>query len=177
MSTRRTVEYIVGATVLVAWLASAAGVPRPQHTTSTPRPAADEIALDAIAADVQSQAARLRQRMAAAPAPQVPLRNPFTFDVRDAAKPRVSVRSVRPVSEPLPDPGPPDLPLALLGIAERKTQAGVIRTAIIGGDTEELHMVGEGQELAGRYRVIGVSPDAVELKDLLTGATRRLALK
>jgi hypothetical protein len=169
------VAYIVGATVLVAWLASAAGVPRPQRTTGTPRPAAAEIALDAIAADVQSQAARLRQRMAAAPAPQVPLRNPFTFDVRDAARPRVSAR--RPTPDTLPDPGPADLPLTLLGVAERKTEAGLIRTAIIGGDTDELHMVGEGQELAGRYRVVGVSTDAVELKDLLTGATRRLALK
>jgi hypothetical protein len=38
-------------------------------------------------------------------------------------------------------------------------------------------MVAEGQELAGRYRVSAVGADAVELKDLVTGATRRLALR
>ena len=177
MTTRRIVAYIVGATVLLAWLASAAGVPPPQRSPRTPRPVTDEVALDAIAADVQSQAVRLRQRMAAAPAPQTPLRNPFRFDVRDPAKLRAPTRGVRPASEPLPEPGPADLPLVLLGVAERKTGAGLIRTAIIGDDTEELQMVGEGQELAGRYRVIAVAAEAVELKDLLTGSMRRLALK
>jgi hypothetical protein len=69
---------------------------------------------------------------------------------------------------------PPDdePPLDLLGVAEE----GATRTAMIGmGD--ELLMVTVGHEVAGRYRVAAVGPDVVELKDLATGATRRLALK
>jgi hypothetical protein len=53
----------------------------------------------------------------------------------------------------------------------------VKRTAVVAAPGDQFYMVTEGQELAGRYRVSAVGADAVELKDLVTGATRRLALK
>jgi hypothetical protein len=59
-----------------------------------------------------------------------------------------------------------------MGMAED----GTTRTAIIGSG-EELLMATEGQTVAGRYRVAKVTPDAVELLDLTTGATRRLFLR
>jgi hypothetical protein len=62
--------------------------------------------------------------------------------------------------------------LVLLGVAED----GGVRTAMIGSG-EELLMATEGQTVASRYRVAKVAPDAVELTDLVTGATRRLFLR
>jgi hypothetical protein len=172
------VAYFGGGMVLLAWLASAAGVPSPAGQNVTIRPVPDPPSLDALASDVQSQAVRLRQRLASAPAPKSPLRNPFSFDSRDVAKPRAP----RPAPEPttgvsLVESLVAELPLTLLGLAEKQTPDGPKRTAIVGGAADELFMVGDGDELAGRYRVVAIGADAVELKDLLTGATRRLVLR
>jgi len=124
--------------------------------------------LDTVALGVQSQAARLRQRLAVAPAPRAPIRNPFTFAAREpvavTARPQALAM---PVAPPLPE-----LELVLLGVAEE----GSARTAMIGSG-DELLMATEGQTLAGRYRVAKVSADAIELVDLVTGATRRLFLR
>ena len=74
-------------------------------------------------------------------------------------------------------PGPGEPPLHLVGIAERETPAGVIRTALITADSDELFMMLEGEMLGGRYRVKAVFPDAVELTDLVTDTPRRLSLR
>jgi hypothetical protein len=92
------------------------------------------------------------------------------------------VRPAGPRTQPValaPEPVPvsPDLDLVLVGVAEQSTEAGPVRTAMIAGRGDELFMVTEGQQLAGRYSVGAVSADAVELKDLATGAIRRLSLK
>ena len=169
MTPARVAAYLVGALLLAAWLASAAGVGRP-HLEGVPRRSADSMQLDNVALGVQSQAARLRQRLAVAPAPRAPIRNPFTFAAREpvavAARPQALAMPVAP------DPPLPELELVLLGVAEE----GSARTAMIGSG-DELLMAMEGQILAGRYRVAKVSADAIELVDLVTGATRRLFLK
>jgi len=178
MTTGRAVAYIGGGTVLLAWLASAAGVPRADRQARAPQPRPAEVALDAIAADVQTQAARLRERLAVAPAPQAPLRNPFSFDGhREPARPRQAARIELPPLVSEPDATPAEPALTLLGLAERKTPEGVVRTAVIGDTREELYLVTVGEELVGRYRVAAISPDVVELKDLVTGAVRRLTLQ
>jgi hypothetical protein len=48
---------------------------------------------------------------------------------------------------------------------------------MIAAPGDQLFMVAAGQELAGRYRVSAVGADAVELSDVVTGATRRLGLR
>jgi hypothetical protein len=45
------------------------------------------------------------------------------------------------------------------------------------GDADALIMATVGQKILGAYEVLAVSIDAVELKDLVTGATRTLVLK
>jgi hypothetical protein len=65
----------------------------------------------------------------------------------------------------------------LIGVAEQKGDAGLKRTAMISAPGDQLFMVTEGQELAGRYRVSAVGADAVELQDIASGATRRLGLR
>lgn len=137
-----------------------------------PRRSAEAEQLDVVAASVQSQALRLRERLASAPAPQAPLRNPFTFAEREIAPPPAAPK---PPATQIPAfvqrlIAEPDL--VLLGVAEE----GSVRTAMIGSG-DELLMATEGQTVAGRYRVGKVSADAVELIDLGTGATRRLSLR
>ena len=170
MSRTRAAAYLVGGILLAAWLASAAGVTFRPRAVPLPRQSQQAVQLDAVASDVQAQASRLRHRLASAPALQAPTRNPFAFDVRESPPP--------PPPKPPTEPPPfiqrliaePDL--VLLGVAEEAN----VRTALIGSG-DELLMVTEGQTVVGRYRVGKVGPDAVELIDLGTGATRRLLLK
>jgi hypothetical protein len=176
MSPARAAAYLGGATLLIAWLASAAAVSRVHYTPRVERRPSDLVQLDAVAADVQSQAVRLRAKLAAAPAPDSPRRNPFMFAMREPAVRAVAAPRIPAVAISAPATEP-DLVMELVGIAEQKTDAGLKRTAMIGAPGDQLFMVSEGQELAGRYRVSAVGADAVELKDLLTGSTRRLALR
>ena len=171
MSRTRAAAYLVGGILLAAWLASAAGVTMRPRAVPLPRRSPEAIQLDAVASDVQSQAARLRERLAAAPALPAPVRNPFAFAEREVPPPPPKPQPVtetpafiqRLIAEP---------ELVLLGVA----QEGAVRTAMIqSGD--ELLMVTEGQGVTARYRVAKVGADAVELLDLTTGATRRLYLK
>jgi Tfp pilus assembly protein PilP len=168
MKPTRAAAYLGGGTLLAAWLASAAGVraptipPVPDRTTEAQQ-------LDALTSGVQSQAARLRQRLSTAPSPQPTVRNPFEF----ALQPRAVVNEAKALDVAPPVVETPHEPnLVLIGLAED----GPTRTAMIeSGD--DLVMASEGQTVAVRYRVAKVSADAIELVDLVTGTTRRLFLK
>lgn len=153
--------------LLAAWLASAAGVGRPSIPPVASR-SPDAVQLDALASDVQSQALRLRQRLAAAPAPRATIRNPFEFV---ALEPPASIKTPA-VSQPPVVEAPPEPNLVLIGLAED----GSTRTAMIeSGD--DLVMATEGQTIVSRYRVAKIGADAIELVDLVTGTTRRLFLR
>lgn len=179
MNASRVAAWIIGAAVCTAWLASAAGVARQGRPARHGGRPSDVIQqFDALAADVQAQAGRLRDRLASAPAPRSTERNPFRFSERAvrrrapgaaAASRAATVTEVAEVREPA---------LELVGIAETKTADGLIRTAMItGGYGGELMMVRTGQQILGRYDVAAVGADAVELKDLQTGKGRRLMLR
>jgi hypothetical protein len=168
--------YVGLALVLVAWLATASGVsvaPRPPQ----PQPAAAISPTQALADDVQAQASRLRERMSTAPVPRTPTRNPFAFAPASAFKraERSAVASTMPVETAGAIPSEP--PLQLVGVAERQTATGVVRTALITADSDELFMLVAGETLGGRYKVSDVGAQAVELADVVSGATRRLVLR
>jgi Tfp pilus assembly protein PilP len=178
MTNTRAAAWIGGGVLLIAWFAAAVGVPR--HATvpardPQPAPQATE-QLTAIAADVHAQAERLRERLARAPVPQTPLRNPFAFDAPRPELPPPGM--VAATTGPDPAPSAPAVPvLSLIGVAENATSDGPRRTAIIAGQADALYIVGEGQAVGSRYRVTAIGADAVELEDLLTGGRRRLALR
>lgn len=170
MKPARAAAYLGGGILFAAWLAAAAGVGQP----SIPQPATpstDAVQLDALASGVQSQAAHLRQRLAAAPVPNAQARNPFAFGLVE--RPQASHVDKAVIAEPVgtvqtePEPN-----LVLLGLAED----GSTRTAVIGSG-DDLVMATEGQTIVGRYRIAKISSDGIELIDLVTGATRRLFLK
>jgi hypothetical protein len=162
--------------LLVAWLSSAGGLMR----QADPPPAARPVVptdTSSVAAEVQAQTERLKNRLASAPAPQEPVRNPFMFAPRAAperrpAAARADTETLAPVTGPLLEPA-----IELIGVAEAASANGVVRTAIISALSGELFLVKEGETLASRYRVGAVAANAVELTDLLTGDVRRLALR
>jgi hypothetical protein len=175
MTFTRASAYVGLASVLVSWLAGAAGLSVTSSAPpQTPR-RSDTATTQALADEIQTQASRLRGRLAAAPVPHEPIRNPFAFAPRRAAVVRgTSGTTVKPAAVAMPVGEPP---LQLAGVAERETPTGTVRTAMITADSDELFMLVDGDTLGGRYRVKSVGADVVELIDLVTGATRRLAMR
>jgi hypothetical protein len=164
--------------LLLAWLASALSEPRPP-VVRRPAPAAEGAQLERLRTDVETQAARLPTRLAAPPVPNAPDRNPFAFGRRDLspARPAPPVAEAQLLPFDVPEPLPVEPILVLIGVAERASADGVIRTAILAGAGDELHLVTEGEEVAGLYRVRAISADAVELETLGSTTVRRLHLK
>ena len=177
MTFRRATLYIGGGSLLVAWFSSAASV----SLMRTPRRAFSEgqsvsAPTDGVAEAVQAQTRRLRQRLATAPLPQQPLRNPFAFRPAPSATPApVRVRAV--ATEPVEPLIAEDPRLELVGIAEKRTPDGPVRTAMIATESSDLLMAGIGGEVVGRYTVAVIDSDGVTLTEVATGRTRRLVLQ
>ena len=177
MTIRRGAAYGGLFCLLAAWLASAAS------TTFDSQGAADAgVAVpsspDPLDLDFHAQAAKLRERLAAAPSPQAPHRNPFSFEaapLRYAAAP--AVRELAPVDVPPAPAAPPEPTLFLVGVAEDQGPQGPTRTAILSDDGDGTFMAAVGGMVGGRYQVQAIGADVVELKDLTTGGIRRLALR
>jgi hypothetical protein len=177
MNASRLAVWIVGAAVSGAWLASAAGVTRQARSVRVPPPAAETIQLDALAAEVQAQAGRLRERLAHAPAPRAADRNPFSFYSAPTKHRLPSGETRRTIT---PAASAPELPvpvIELIGIAEDQSTTGTVRTAMMTNEQNDLIMVTAGQRILGRYDVVAVTDEAVDLKDIETGRIRRLILR
>jgi hypothetical protein len=179
MTSRTSVVYGIGGVLLVACLA-AANMPQERDVVArraprAPRPAA----ADALAIEVSSQAARLRDLMAQAPAPDHNPRNPFSFAAARAprAEPMATAAAIGSAGDAAPAPPPPLPVLLLMGVAEETTASGPRRTAVIGGDGDTIYMVLEGDAVGDRYRVKKIGADAVELEDVVSKGYRRLALR
>jgi hypothetical protein len=176
MTSMRLSAYIGGGALLVGWLAAAASAPVSEVPPARDRaqPAATS-GSSSIASEVEAQASKLRARLSQAPTPSTRPRNPFSFAARR------TVRATTVPAKPAADAAAPATPvvpaLLLMGIAEDPSPDGPRRTAVIGGAADTLYMVVTGQRIADRYEVTTIGSDAVELKDLLTGGYRRLALR
>ena len=178
MTIRRAAVYFGGGALLLAYLAAADSTPTqfappPRDTVRRAAP----LQPDALAADVRAQAARLRERIAVAPAPEERPRNPFSFAPAADSRTAPFRRSASPTVAEAAPPIAVAPVLALMGVAEDAVAGAVHRTAIIGGPADALYMVAEGETVADRYQVTSIGADAVELKDLLTGGYRRLAMR
>ena len=175
MNFTRGASIFLGAALLAAWLAAAAGT-RPVVWQAVPATVtSSEVPTGAVAEDIQAQAERLRERVGTAPVPQRPSRNPFEFAGRASNAPTTAPPASRAVSsaelQPVARPA-----LALIGIAEDQTPEGLDRTAVISG-MGQLFLVGEDEAVTTRFRVVALEAAAVELRDLSTGKVFRLALK
>jgi hypothetical protein len=176
MTAKQAAAYSGGGLLLLAWLASAAGLAvRQPPVPEEPSEPVETSGTAALAEEIQAQTERLRVRLATAPEPALSTRNPFTYAPRVMAPPRVAARAEAPAPvEPLL-PAEPAIELA--GIAEDLQGDKIVRTAIISTLSGDTFLVKEGESIAGRYRVKAVGANAVELIDLLTGDARRLTLR
>jgi hypothetical protein len=175
MTIRRAALYAGGGTLLVAWFSSAASFPlqwnqRPAQTAIT----ATISPVDDLAANMQAQTRRLKQRLAAAPLPQQPVRNPFAFK---AVEPRPRPEVMQPVAMPVAVQVRTEPLLSLIGMAEERRPQGLVRTAMIATEGQELILAAVGDVVVQRYKVTAISADVVELADSETGLVRRLALQ
>jgi hypothetical protein len=177
MTSMRLAAYIGGGALLVAWFAAAAGAPvsevSPPRDRAQPAPTSGS---SSIASEIEAQSSKLRARLSEAPTPSTRPRNPFSFAAPRTVR-AASVAAKAPAVDAAASAAPVVPALLLMGIAEDPSPDGPRRTAVIGGGADALYMVVTGQRIADRYEVTTISPDAVELKDLLTGGYRRLALR
>ena len=177
MTLRRATLYIGGGSLLVAWFSSAASL---SLMRTPPRAFSERQSVaaptDGVAEAVQAQSRRLRLRLATAPLPQQPLRNPFAFRPAPSASPvRVRAAAAEPAAM---EPVIPEEPrLELVGIAEQRTPAGAVRTAMIATESNELLMAPLGAAVLGRYTIAVIDGDGVTLTEVATGRTRRLVLQ
>lgn len=196
MTFTRAAAIVSGGALLVAWFAVAGSTPEQElapardraQSTATSGPGS-------LAAEVEQQAVRLRERLAQAPIPDVQPRNPFSFAparaVRRPASAPGGAMHAATVTPDVPAVAPPP-PLVLMGIAEEPSFEGTHRSAVIalrqaqgdsepsrgvGGPGDTIYIVMEGQAFADRYKVKTIGVDAIELEDTVTGGLRRLALR
>jgi hypothetical protein len=175
MTIRRAALYIGGASLLVAWLSSAASMSLQPGPTAAAPAVPEDRSVDVATARVLERARRLKERMASAPPLEEPTRNPFAF--QPVERPPVAQRKVHAAVAPT-EPALPAAPrLMLVGVSEDNLPAGPVRTAMLATETDELIVASIGQRVLGRYTVTAISLEAVELSDQATGSIRRIGLE
>jgi hypothetical protein len=124
-----------------------------------------------LAAQLDAQATRLRERLSSPPPYSEPSRDPFRF--RSAAPKRTTKPAPKtPPAEPAA-PAPP-LP-HVVAIATNTVDGAVVHTAVIGLDAT-VKMVRPGDTFLN-FSIRSVAPDGVELVDPATDQTFRISLQ
>ena len=131
-------------------------------TGNRQKPGADQVAVT----DIQLEALK-------APREDAPVaeRNLFRFEVKapPAPKPSTQTPALPPttqITQPRPPqptgpPPPPPIPLRFIGVLNAPTQAG--RVAVL-TDGRGANLMGrEGDIIEGRYRLLRIGPDAIEM--------------
>jgi hypothetical protein len=126
--------------------------------------------------DVEEASSRIRNRQRESPAPREGGRNPFEY-ARLTAPPAPAAPEA-PSAEAIALPvTPPPPPFTLSGIADKTGEDGaMVRTAVI-SSPDRLFFVKVGDNVTSRYTVSAIGADAVELREVTTGETLRLALQ
>lgn len=178
MTLRRAALYAGGASLLAAWFSSAASLsPQRAHEVTRADTAQPASPIDDVAAEVERQAKRLRERLASPPLPQQPFRNPFAFSRADDSPRSPSPQPIASAQSPPTAAEPPEPALTLIGLAEQHRPQGTERTAMIATAGDELIMVAVGASVLGRYTVRAISAESVELIETATGRTRIISLR
>ena len=162
--TKRTVTLVLALGSLAAWFAAASTSGVRQTRPIIAPPQAVDLRGAALAAEIE----RLHERLRPTATPEHN-RNLFQFAPRAAAPAAIAA----PASvAPLPAPAAAEPPFKLIGIAE---DSGT-RTAILSSPAQLL-MVKDGDVVLSKYRVTGISADAIELSDSADGSVLRLVLR
>jgi hypothetical protein len=176
--TNRTRIVLLGLlAVLVAVWGSSASLPLARSDDQQDRRAADgEGQAAPTLFDVDEASTRLRKIQRESPAPLEGGRNPFTFESRPAPAAIPAPPPVDAIAPPAPS-APPRPLFTLSGVADKTGEDGkTVRTAVISG-LGQLFFAKVGDQVTARYTVTAIGADAVELRDVTTGETVRLALQ
>ena len=166
LGSKTMVVLIAGGAAAVAVAAMMAG------ESPSPQPAA-AVARRGAAAQTSSSVADLKLEVLdrSGHQPREPERDPFRFGARRdpveaAPAPDAAPRVAPPPPPPVPQgpPPPPPIPLRFIGLVDAPTQAG--RIAILSDGRGSVLYGKEGETIEGRYRVLRVTPDMVELSHI-----------
>jgi hypothetical protein len=174
MSRTRVLLLVVLAALVWVW-ASSTRMPLGSGGRSA-SPATQGAARGPAVFDLQVTTERLEARRGVlGTAPRPTGRNPFQFAAEAGAsrEPQAAQPST-PSAATATAAGPPVL--TLLGIVDRTVDDKPVRVAVV-SMADTLYYVSVGDRVGSRYETVVVSADAVELKDLIDGSTRRVALK
>jgi hypothetical protein len=163
--------------VLVAVWGASASLPLARSDDQTDRRAkVDDRQPPPLLFDVDEAATRLRNRQRESPAPREGGRNPFDYSRVPAPAPAAPAPPAETIAPPPPSAPPPPV-FTLSGIADKTGADGAtVRTAVISG-LGQLFFAKAGDMVTTRYTVTAIGADAVELRDVTTGETVRLALQ
>jgi hypothetical protein len=176
MTPRRAASVFFGIGLLAMWLAAAAGVRGPDQEVPAPSGSSPPAQQDRVYAEVQERTSQLRERLGSAPMVQRPSRNPFEFAAKPSPPPPPRVLTPAMPHAPALPVLPPRPLLNLAGVGEDHTAEGVVRTAVISGPSG-LFLVMVGEEFLGRFRVLAIGADTVELTDNTDDTAFRLSLQ
>src|ERR1700686_5866594 len=97
-------------------------------------------------------------------------RNPFSEIVPppDQPQPKPQDTHPHPGPMPLPPPPPPTLPPSMKFFGYGTIPNGTLRRAFL-SDGDEVYIVGEGDTLLGRYRVVKIGNANLDFEEIATG--------
>jgi hypothetical protein len=184
MNASRAALMVVGVNLVAVWAAAAAGG-RAATTAASAAPA--EVVADAAVGEVSASLLAAAERLEAhARRDVVPamVRDPFRFgsEARPSARrpprpgPSEPVAAAAEPAEPATPLAEPEPDIVLQGMAESGKGEAVVRTAILSAGGE-LVLASLGTKVAGRYEVVALGAESVELEDVVSGVRRTWRLK
>jgi hypothetical protein len=179
MNASRAAVMVAGINLVAVWVAAAAGGRAAQPVRPPdPRVTQDQAVVQAQSALVEATD-RLRRHTGPSTDAAAVRRDPFRF-TGGGAPPRVDSASA-----PLPAPdaamapsavAPTEPEVLLQGMAESREGEATVRTAILSVNGEMIFAT-IGTAVAGRFTVVGMAADSVELEPSGGGARRTVRLR
>jgi hypothetical protein len=182
MNASRTAAIVVGVNLIAVWVAAAAGglVAQPVPASVPAAVTSDQAVEDAsslLAAATGRLEAHARRREIAVPVARDPFR--FGGSARLSARQAPVLRAAdRPAESESGEAAarPAALDVMLQGMAESQDGDTVVRTAILKADGE-LVLATVGMAIGGRFQVVAMTADSVELEDLVDHSRRTCRMK
>ena len=172
MNASRAAVMVIGVNLVAVWVAAAAGgraaEPRRQPDV---RVLQDRAVVEAQSALVEATD-RLRRHTGPSRETTQVRRDPFSFAGARVPRPD-TVGAQSATSEPAPASAPVAPDILLQGMAESRDGEQVVRTAILSVSGELVFAV-VGSTVGGRFTVVAVTAESVELEALLGGGRQTI---
>jgi hypothetical protein len=180
MNASRTATIVVGLNLIAVWVAAAAGglVAQPAPA-SVPAGVSTDQAVEEASSLLTSATQRLETHARRREIPAPVARDPFRFGGTATAAARHSpdVRETdRPVESRPAEASAPAFNVVLQGMAESQDGDSVVRTAILTADGD-LVLATVGMAIGGRFQVVAIAADSIELEDRVDHSRRTCRLK